>query len=202
MILKNKYSWIILLIFTACLSGAYAQDSTLTAINQHRLQINKTGMWVLGSWAVANIASGAVLRGQTSGSTQYFYEMNMFWNVINLGLAGAGLYGSYTADPASFDLWGTFQEQQNIEKILLFNAALDLGYMAGGAYLMERSRRVDNKPERLKGYGRSLILQGGFLLVFDATLFWIHHRAATPQLKELLSHVAFTGNGLAITWQF
>jgi len=202
-IMNYKYHIIGLIICLGVWGGMLqAQDSTLTALNTSRLQINKTGMLVLGGWAVANIATGAILRGQTDGSTRYFHEMNIFWNLVNLGLAGAGWYGSHTADPASFDLWNTYREQQTIEKILLFNAALDLAYMAGGAFLIERSKRVENKPERLDGYGKSLIMQGGFLLVFDTIMYLIHHRSATPELRQLLSHVDFTGNGLAITWYF
>ncbi len=202
MIFRKKYIGLCICICIISCTSLLAQDSTLTEINAQRLQINKTGMWVLGSWAMMNIASGSILRGQTSGTTKYFHEMNIFWNIVNLGLAGAGLYGSYTTDPASLDMWRTFQEQQNIEKILLFNGALDVGYMIGGAYLIERARRGEGNVDRLKGYGQSLILQGGFLFAFDITLYLIHHNSATPALKELLSHVAFTGSGLALTWQF
>ena len=159
-------------------------------------------MYILGGWAVANIAGGAILRSQTAGTTRYFHEMNVFWNVVNLGLAGAGLYGSFRTDPASLTAWQSFQEQQSIEKILLFNAALDLAYMAGGAYMIERSRRVENKPERIKGYGQSLILQGGFLLLFDATLYLIHQRSASPLLQDLLSQVQVSGNGIGWVLNF
>ncbi len=194
------------LLFCVCslmlLSLSYGQDSLLMELNTQRTAINKTGMYILGGWAVANIAGGAILRGQTSGTTRYFHEMNVFWNIVNLGLAGAGLYGAYTSDPAALTAWESFQEQQTIEKILLFNAALDIAYMAGGAYMIERSRRVEKKPERIKGYGQSLILQGGFLLIFDATLYLIHNRSANPHLEELLSHLSFTGNGLGFVLNF
>ena len=199
---KQSHLALFLLLSLAAFDLSFAQDSTLLTLNSQRIQINKTGMMILGGWAVANIAGGTILRANTSGTTRYFHEMNVFWNVVNLGLAGAGLYGAYRSDPAALTAWESFQEQQSIEKILLFNAALDVGYMLGGAYMMERSRRVRNKPERLKGYGQSLILQGGFLLVFDSVLYLVHHRSASPHLQELLSHVAFTGDSFSLIWQF
>lgn len=177
----------------------YAQADLLESANSKRLHINSSAMWVLGSWAVGNIASGAILRNNTSGSRRYFHEMNMIWNVVNLGLAGAGLYGSYTTDPSTLGLWETLQEQQKIEKILLFNAALDLGYMATGAYLIERAKNTTKKPERLKGYGQALILQGAFLLLFDSGVYTIQHTQTQPLLKELIGGIAVSPNSIGIT---
>lgn len=179
----------------------WAQESSLTAINTQRIQLNKTNMWVLTTWAAGNIATGFAFRGSATGSTRYFHEMNAFWNLVNIGIAGAGLYGAYTADP-NLGLWESLQEQQKLEKVLLFNMALNLSYMAGGAYLTERSRRGTGNPDRLKGYGQSLILQGGFLLIFDTTQYLLHHSQATPQFRQLISHVGFTGNTVALNFAF
>ncbi|MEM6632270.1 MAG: hypothetical protein AAF694_21520 [Bacteroidota bacterium] len=200
--LLSRQIGLFFLLNLAMVSLAFSQDSIILDLNIQRLQINKTGMYILGGWAVANIAGGAILRSQTTGTTRYFHEMNMFWNFVNLGLAGAGLYGSLKTDPSGFSAWESLQEQRTIEKLLLFNAALDIAYITGGAYMIERSRRVENKPERIKGYGQSLILQGSFLLVFDATLYLIHNQAANPKLQQLLSHVSFSGDSLSLVLNF
>ncbi|MEM9723450.1 MAG: hypothetical protein AAGA10_29540 [Bacteroidota bacterium] len=200
--LVSRQIGLFFLLNLAMVSLAFSQDSTILDLNIQRLQINKTGMYILGGWAVANIAGGAILRSQTTGTTRYFHEMNMFWNFVNLGLAGAGLYGALKTDPSGFSAWESLQEQRTIEKLLLFNAALDIAYITGGAYMIERSRRVENKPERIKGYGQSLILQGSFLLVFDATLYLIHNQAANPKLQQLLSHVSFSGDSLSLVLNF
>ena len=47
-------------------------------------------MTVLGSWAIGNIVVGASLQGSSEGTTKYFHRMNAGWNLVNLGLAGAG----------------------------------------------------------------------------------------------------------------
>lgn len=187
-----------LLFFASC----YAQDSLLLEVNQQRLQINKTAMWVLGSWAVGNMATSGILRSQTSGSTRYFHEMNVFWNVVNLGLAGGSLYATYRADPGGFTLWQSLGEQESIEKLLLFNAGLDVGYIMTGAYLMERSRRATNRPERLKGYGQSLLLQGGFLLAFDLTFYLIQHKVTNPTLQQLIQGLSVTPQGMGLNLTF
>ncbi len=177
-------------------------DQELLQLNESRMQLNKANMWVLGGWAVGNMAVSGFLRSQTTGNTRYFHEMNVFWNVVNLGLAAGALYGSYTADPASYGLWETFNEQQNLEKILLFNLALNFTYMTAGGYMIERAKNATNRPERLKGYGQSLILQGGFLLLFDTTQYLLHHNNANDDLQRLLEGLSVSGNGIGLIWTF
>jgi hypothetical protein len=163
------------------------QEAELREINQTRLKLNTVNMYVLGGWAVGNMAVSGIMRGRTQGSTRYFHEMNVFWNVVNLGLAAGALYGVYTSDPGSYDLWQTFDEQQKLEKILLFNLALNFTYMTAGGYLMERSRRDEPRADQFQGYGQSLLLQGGFLLLFDATQYFLHHSSNHGRLQQLLS---------------
>jgi hypothetical protein len=183
-------------------SDLLAQSDQLLPINQKRLSLNRVNMYVLGGWAVGNMAVSGYLRSQTTGSTRYFHEMNVFWNVVNLGLAASALYGVYTSDPASYDLWQTYHEQQKIEKILLFNLALNFTYMTAGGYLIERSRRGTERADQFKGYGQSLILQGGFLLLFDTTQYLLHHYSNHAALKDLLSQLSVSTNGLGINLQF
>ncbi|MEM6344480.1 MAG: hypothetical protein AAF927_11395 [Bacteroidota bacterium] len=190
----------VLLLVPICI--LWAQDQTLLELNTNRLQLNKTNMYVLGAWAVGNIAVSGVLRSRTTGSTRYFHEMNVFWNVVNLGLAAGGLYGTYTTDPAMLSLWESYQAQQKLEKILLFNLALNFSYMTAGGFLIERAKNTSNRPERLKGYGQSLLLQGGFLLLFDTAQYLLHHNQAQPKLEHLLSHVQVGPQGIGLHWVF
>jgi hypothetical protein len=90
-------------------------------------------------------------------------------------------------------------EFQNFEKILLFNAGLDVGYMALGAFLWERGLRKDS--DRLTGYGQSLILQGGFLFTFDLVLYFMN-RSQSSQVLEILEQVQFTGTSVAVNIPF
>lgn len=193
----------VLLTFYLCSFGTLllAQQVDLLAFNQDRLQKQRTSMLVLGGWAIGNIALGAALYGSRQGEDRYFHLMNAGWNLVNLGLATAGYITATTADPGSLDLLATVKAQHSIEKIFLFNAGLDVGYMLGGLYLMERSKTAEKKPERLKGFGKSIILQGGFLFVFDLAAYFVqasHHR----QLEPLLSSLYFDGQSFGLVWQF
>ncbi|MEZ4686308.1 MAG: hypothetical protein R3B47_09645 [Bacteroidia bacterium] len=152
----------LLVMAMSLLSQTYS-EAELEAVNSKRLKINQKSMYVLGGWAVTNIAAGLYFRGKTTGVNRYFHEGNAGWNVVNLAIAGGSLWAGAHTDPASYDLWQTIAEQQKIEKILLFNAGLDLGYMATGLYLRERSRRFSGtKADRLNGYGKALLVQGRF----------------------------------------
>jgi hypothetical protein len=66
------------------------------------------------------------------------------------------------------NFWEVLAAQQQIEKVLLFNAALDLGYMAVGFFFIEKGLRLEK--ERWIGFGKSIVLQGAFLLLFDGIL--------------------------------
>lgn len=169
-------TFIITIVAVLLLQQATAQDATLLSLNRQRNQTNATGMWVLGSWAVGNLLVGAVGRANTTGTTKYFHEMNMLWNTVNLTLAGFGLYSALHAD-ANLSLAASLQAQHKMEKIFLVNGALDLAYMAGGLYLQERGKTPGKNSLRWKGYGKSIILQGAFLLLFDGTMYGIlHHK--------------------------
>ncbi|MGD1844969.1 MAG: hypothetical protein ACFB10_06200 [Salibacteraceae bacterium] len=149
----------------------YGQTDDLPSFNQDRLSRQKTAMAILGTWAIGNMAVGAVGMGRSSGETRYFHQMNVGWNVVNLSIAGWAFYQAAKADPFALDAAATFQEHHNLQKLLLFNAGLDVGYMLGGAYLMERSRRGTSNAPRLKGFGRSIAVQGAFLFLFDVSTY-------------------------------
>ena len=180
---------------------AYTQVVGLADINQKRLEKQKVSMLILGSWAVGNIALGATLVNQREGESKYFHGMNAGWNLVNLGLAAAGYLSAVKADPAAFGLYATVSEQHKLQKVFLFNAGLDVGYMMGGLYLMERSKNTENKPERLKGFGRSILLQGAFLFAFDLGAF-LWQAQGNGELAPLLEGLSFTGNSVGMVWRF
>lgn len=180
---------------------AWSQASDLLGFNQNRLQKQKTGMIVLGSWAVGNIAAGLAFRSRTSGSDHYFHTMNGAWNAVNLGIAALGYWSAARTDPATLGLFESVEEHYKFQKILLFNAGLDVGYVLGGAYLIERAKTNTKNPERLKGFGQSIILQGTFLFVFDLVNFFVHQKDGGA-LQQLLSGLSFDGEALGWVGRF
>jgi hypothetical protein len=73
-----------------------------------------------------------------------------------------------------------------------------MAYMAGGAYLIERSKNTEKNPERLRGFGESIILQGAFLFAFDIGTYLVH-RGHNESLQFLLDGLSFQGD--AIGWR-
>lgn len=135
--------------------------------------INKTGMMILGGWAISNIAYGAYGNFSFENERKYFNQMNMMWNFVNLGIAGFALYQSQITDISSLTIEQMVDNHTKTQNLYLINAGLDILYMAGGMYMIHASKTSKNQQMRLKGYGQSVILQGGFLFAFDLVMYAI-----------------------------
>lgn len=197
----KKYLLLSTLLCFSCL--VFSQQLSWENFNESRLTKQKRAMTILGTWAIGNIALGSIMTGRTSGETKYFHQMNAGWNVVNLVIAGAGYYGLTKLDAAGMDAFTSIQEQYKIQKLLLFNAGLDVGYMLGGAYLIERSKNQSDttRSDRFSGWGKSIILQGGFLFAFDLTAYLVL-ASDNVQLKNLLSQVQLSGEGVGLLLHF
>ena len=129
-----------------------------------RTNVTLAGLRILLWWAVANITVGALLRVLPGVANNAFWEMTALWNVVNLFLAAGGLRrAKHTAQAAS--LHGEIASIHRLEKTLLFNAGLDVGYVLLGVLLTQLS--VDALQSSLPGWGYAIIVQGLFLFVFD-----------------------------------
>jgi hypothetical protein len=187
-----------LLIFISISVFGYSQSQTkLDTFNQKRQHIVTTGMYVLGGWAVANMVTGGIGYGTSSGEARYFHQMNMMWNTVNLGLSASSLL---FRDDLPTTLKGSLEAQQNIEHLLLFNAGLDVAYITAGFYLKERAKR-GNRYDRFTGYGNSLLLQGGFLLLFDGVMYFTLRNHGSS-IGKILEHVQFSGNSVGLSFWF
>ncbi|SOD79888.1 DUF6992 family protein [Spirosoma fluviale] len=171
--------------------GASAQrvspSPELQNFTDQRIRHQKTLGLTLGSYALANIAVGAVAAGQTSAETKYFHKMNVYWNLVNLGIAGAGLVSSQKKNTDTESLADAVKQHENMKKILLLNTGLDVAYVVGGAYLRERGTNQPDKADQLRGYGKSIMLQGGFLFAFDLVNYFIFKNRGDKQERLLLS---------------
>ncbi len=147
---------------------------------QEYVELNRTGMLTLGSWAVLNFAvsiPGWFLTDKDS-TWHNVHEMNVAWNLVNITLAGFGYMGlgdELASPPAS--AIAALGLSTDMQKILLFNAGLDVAYMTAGTMMLWLG---DAEKKRLRGYGASLIAQGAFLFVFDLVLWWFNQSHAAP----------------------
>jgi hypothetical protein len=175
----------------------FGQQTNLKAFNKERERISKTGVKVLAGYSVANIIYGTIAASQAGGSNKYFHEMNAIWNGITLGITGIGFLTAKKESELNYS--ASLKKQSDIEKLFLFNSGLDVAYIAGGAYLKERSKTTIKNPAKLKGYGESVMLQGGVLLLFDGIMYAIHnkHGKLLNKMGENIK-LSATGHGIGL----
>lgn len=174
-------------------------DVTWQQLDTRRIEVTTTGMYILGVWAVGNLAINPILASRSSGAERHFYQMNTMWNVVNIGLAGASLWQSARGGSVSPTWLAAFNEQHSIEKIFLVNTALDVAYMAGGLYMIERGKNSLTNGPRLTGFGRGVLLQGGFLFVFDLGMYLVLH-GHQKEWAQLLGNISIGPGGIGMVF--
>lgn len=183
-----------LVIFSSCSSCSWAQP--LQNFNKERTQIDKHLMITLGSWATSNfITSGVGWATVPKGEAFYFHQMNVLWNTVNLGLAIPG-YFKAKKELREHTSEETVEVQRRTENIFLINTALDGVYISSGFLLRSLAKSDVSKKDRFNGFGNGLILQGGFLFIFDLTAYAIHKRHAS----KFLNNLELSPNGIGFNW--
>jgi hypothetical protein len=193
---QKSILYILIFILGFAFFDAFGQDNQ-NLFPKTSFNTQNTGMLILGGWAAANLIVGGYGWSKTTGQEKYFHQMNFMWNLVNLSIAGFALYSNAHTSIETLSISEVVTKHLKTEKVLLINAALDVGYVGTGFLLRHYSTKSDKFNSLLKGYGNSLILQGVFLLVFDLSLYGVLH----SQRIEFLG-VTPTLNGLALTAKF
>ena len=184
------------LIFTSLLlcQNAFGQDANF---QKEFNSINENLMLGLGSYAVANFAlSGVAYFSSEDEYSKRFHEMNVMWNTVNIGLAIPG-YIKARRGGGPMTMAELVKAQKKTESIFLFNDVLDVGYIATGIWMREVAPNQLDQEDLYRGYGNSLILQGSFLLVFDAVAYYIHHSHGKDLALEKVS-LSASGGGIGL----
>lgn len=105
---------------------------------------------VLAGWAAACVVVGAGLA--LRADTRSFGRQSAAWGVVDGAIAYAGIRARRSRGPT---------DPARLRRVLLVNAGLDVGYVAGGAWL--------TRSARWRGDGQAVIVQGLFLLVLDCS---------------------------------
>jgi hypothetical protein len=124
--------------------------------------------------------------------------MNLYWNAVNVGIAGLGLLSLRKAQQNA-TVSSVVKDHYTLQKTLLFNTGLDVAYMTSGLWLLDKSKTEMNQTRnhRFRGFGQAVLIQGGFLFVFDLTNYLLHRQDA-PRLHRVLDKVALNSNGMVI----
>jgi hypothetical protein len=178
--------------FSAALLAQGPTNAELFAFNKSRNQKSAFGLKVLGAWSVANLATSGIMYYNTKGTDHYFHQMNIVFNSVNVLIVASGLISKQKNE---LSLNKTLQSQANTESTFIANAALDLFYISAGFYLTEKAKNNFKDHDRFKGWGNSLIMQGGFLFLFDTTMFVVHKKNG-KKLYNLMDKVSIGTSGL------
>ena len=133
-------------------------------------QVRSTLARALTAWSLGSIGVGALVLVRRPGERATgFARQSIAWGVIDLAIAGLSLR---RRDPAADET----AEAGSLRRLLLVNAALDVGYVTAGA-LLWRAGRFRGRDST--GDGAGVAVQGAFLLVLD-TACAVALRPATP----------------------
>jgi hypothetical protein len=178
----------ILLVVLSC--HAFAQKDSLKYYNTLRINATSHGLEVLGGWGLLNLGTGGYLNWGTGSKTvtvvidgnkvpervssispelKYFGQMNTVWGSVDFVTALLGYSSTQKLKNKNLSAAELLKQQERIEKIFKVNMYLDVAYLGVGTYL--RVAGGSRNSPMMKGYGDAILMQGGFLLVFDALMY-------------------------------
>lgn len=127
----------------------------MATFEQVRSDLSRT----LTAWALASIAVGVLVgRRDQDPRAAGVARQSIAWGGIDLAIAGLGWAGARRPVP------DVPAAARSLRRLLLVNAGLDVGYVAGGVALL-RAGQVRGRDS--VGDGAAVVVQGAFLLVLD-----------------------------------
>lgn len=138
-----------------------------------RLHLSPLAYWTflrhflrgLLSWGSTSMVGGVTLALLAkSDFWKQFGWQQAGWGAVDAALAVAGwqnVENNYAAARAETWEGDVHKEANRLWWILIVNGVLDAFYIAGGAWLLR------HPAEKRQGMGAGIIIQGGFLLVWD-----------------------------------
>lgn len=192
----------LLVAFTTLSLPLLSQKISLEKFEKERIRYSKNAMIALAGWSVANIAGSGIATDTRNKEMRYFHQMNVMWGGINLAIAGLGYWGAAKEKINNPTLEAVLKHQNKIEKTYLINAGLDVLYVGSGL-LMNKTADNQKNPDKFRGYGNSIMVQGGFLMLYDAIMYGIHRKHG-KLLKGLGDKVTLNAGpgAVSLTYRF
>lgn len=190
-----------ILFFSFCANARQLKADSISfkTLNQQRIETNKKGMIVLGSWAAINIISGgAGYFASNNDEWKAFHEMNVLWNIANGVIAIGGYMGAKKELAETMSCKNMLHRYEANKRLYLINAGLDVLYLGGGVLIAEHGKYKNNSA-RWQGFGKSIIVQGAFLLFFDSIMY-ASHQNKDKQWYRLLQGLCVTNDGIGLRY--
>lgn len=134
-------------------------------------------LFQLSLWSLLSVFWGGLLAVLFPSGSFWasFGGMNAVWGLINLIIASFGYYG--VMKKIRMGLADEELERQRLRRLLKVNTWLDVGYLAVGLALAWWG-----KSPLLQGFGWGIMVQGGFLLLFDG---WHYQQGGSKNAKPV-----------------
>jgi|GEM_PF-3538960 len=157
-------------------------QSLLTSTHQQYIDSQYTAIIILASWGILNAIVGGILAWRTRGHGRapYFWQVCIAWGVVNAIIAIPQIFAlPHTGSPATLaqGLQDGFSQSRFLAGFWISDFATIL---VGVLWL---SRKVTITDDRWQGFGAGLVLQGGFLAIFDIVLLTITNNYYQDLLK-------------------
>ncbi len=193
-----------LLLVCAGTYGVQAQElhfgDTIKAYNRARIITNIHGMQFLGAFGAANAAAGGIgYFTAKQDEWKYFHEMNAAWGIVNTGIAIYGLSRASMQAKEKLNYKTAYNNYKRDKRIFLINIGLDAAYVAAGAGLVQYANTDKSNPARFRGFGKSIVMQGVSLLIFDNIMYRAHLKY-NSRWAQILDEMSFTGNGIGFNY--
>jgi hypothetical protein len=124
---------------------------------------------LLLGWSLGSILAGLIWRRPGQGFWRGIGDQFIGWGLVDGLIAWFGLGGaqrnSQLLKNGQLSADEHVHQRRNFILIVALNVLLDVGYIIGGRYL---TKRAENEQRRGMGWG--ILVQGGFLFVWDLFL--------------------------------
>lgn len=147
------------------------------------IDFQKKAMWTLGSWSAAHAVVSSVGLLANSES-EAFHQMNLSWSAVNLLIALPALHSLYNTEQVYNSPSDLERERHQFSKVLALNTGLDVAYMTTALFLYSAPASENATVEMNRGFAQALLLQGGFLFVFDLILYIKNEKAIRQSISE------------------
>jgi len=127
--------------------------------------------------------------------------MNFLWGVVNTGIAAMGIAGVRKETTARLNYEESYNRYLATKKLYLINAGLDVLYIGAGVGLYEYSQSAKNNQALYSGFGKSIAIQGVFLLLFDNCMIAAHLRY-NSRWYVIMNELRISNSGIGISHNF
>ncbi len=121
------------------------------------------------AWSGLSVGLGSALALLADPVWRGFGTQCAGWGLIDAVIAGLGLRQTHqkVAQPNAHEPGQQSEARTKLRRILWINTGLDIGYVAGGIVLAATKGRRGSNHRFWRGSGWGIVVQGGFLLIFD-----------------------------------